>query len=158
MPSSEAIRDFLDARPPDWRNISADAKRQKARLAVVMQVILCGGRITPQDLKLVQGTIDSAQRMLPQLERELSDLRREDYADEESFARARLLSIRRSMPSDELAAHNFERMTLIEAATSTSASVRAVPVPTPRFAPMASLPMGERRLRRTKIHQNMKGH
>lgn len=150
MPSSEAIRDFLNARPPDWQCVSDEGKRRKARLAVVMQVFLRGGRLSDEDIELVQGTIDSAERMLPQLANELTEVRRSDFKDEESFARARLIAMRRAMPSDELAVHNYERMILIDAETAVVAGPAA-----PHAAPTASLSKEERRARRAKIHRDL---
>lgn len=153
MPSSEAIRDFLDARPPAYQDVSEEAKRRKARLAVVMQVFLRGGSVSDKDIELVHRTIDSAERMLPQLADELAEVRRSDFKDEESFARARLLAMRRTMPSDELAAHNYERMTLIEAETAVVARSAK-----PHAAPTASLSKEERRARRAKIHRDLGCH
>lgn len=111
-----------------------------------MQVFLLGGRISVEDMNLVDSTIVSAERMIPQLAKELSGVRRRDFDDDESYIRAKIMAIRQNMPSDELAAHNYERMVLNEAARTGSSAAH--------FTTIASLSTEDRRARRFNIHRS----
>ena len=114
MPSAQAVKAFIDAKPEGFDRIVSDPQKrlEQKRTFIVLRLLIQGitDRISEDDMDRVETSLQDIHRFIPELHEDTKSVCRDDFSSRGEFLCAMLREIRKGMTRDELSEHNFSRL------------------------------------------------